>query len=149
MPMPTRKTRRRPAIGWIGAGRMGYEMAGRLARGGADVLVWNRTKEKAEPLAKTGARVAAKLSELSGCDIVFCMVSTWRDVKEVMAKLVEHSTAKPRLVVECSSISLEGSAELRQFLEDREDYLVGMAVLERQEPTISLEELERRLGLAR
>ncbi len=38
---------------------------------------------------------------------------------------------------------------IRQFLEDREDYLLGIAVLERNEPSISLEELERRLGLAR
>ena len=37
---------------------------------------------------------------------------------------------------------------IRQFLEDREDYLLGIAVLERNEPTVSLEELERRLGLA-
>jgi RHH-type transcriptional regulator, rel operon repressor / antitoxin RelB len=37
---------------------------------------------------------------------------------------------------------------IRQFLEDREDYLLGLAVLERKEPIISLEELERRLGLA-
>jgi len=36
---------------------------------------------------------------------------------------------------------------IRQFLEDREDYLLGLAVLERNEPVISLEELERRLGL--
>ena len=34
---------------------------------------------------------------------------------------------------------------IRQFLEDREDYLLGLAVLERKEPTISLEKLERRL----
>jgi RHH-type rel operon transcriptional repressor/antitoxin RelB len=38
---------------------------------------------------------------------------------------------------------------IRQYLEDREDYLLGISVLERQEPTISLRELERRLGLAR
>jgi len=38
---------------------------------------------------------------------------------------------------------------IRQFLEDREDYLLGMAVLEANEPSISLDELERRLGLAR
>lgn len=38
---------------------------------------------------------------------------------------------------------------IRQFLEDREDYLLGIAILERHEPTISLEELERRLGLVR
>ena len=37
---------------------------------------------------------------------------------------------------------------IRQFLEDREDYLKGIAALERREPTITLEELERRLGLA-
>ena len=36
---------------------------------------------------------------------------------------------------------------IRQFLEDREDYLKGLAALERREPTITLDELERRLGL--
>ena len=38
---------------------------------------------------------------------------------------------------------------IRQYLEEREDYLLGLSVLERNEPTISLEDLERRLGLAR
>jgi RHH-type rel operon transcriptional repressor/antitoxin RelB len=38
---------------------------------------------------------------------------------------------------------------IRQFLEDREDYLKGIAALERREPTISLEELGRRLGFER
>jgi len=38
---------------------------------------------------------------------------------------------------------------IRQYLEEREDYLLGLSVLERNEPTISLDELERRLGLAR
>jgi len=106
------------SIGWIGAGRMGYEMAARLAKGGADVLVWNRTREKAEPLKKYGARVADKLPELAARDIVFCMVSTIKDVKEVVGKLLEGK-AKPKMLIECSSISLEGSAELRQILESK------------------------------
>lgn len=38
---------------------------------------------------------------------------------------------------------------IRQFLEDREDYLKGIAALERRESTIPLEELERRLGFGR
>jgi len=38
---------------------------------------------------------------------------------------------------------------IRQYLEDREDYLLGLSVLERNEPTISLKDLERHLGLAR
>jgi len=35
---------------------------------------------------------------------------------------------------------------IRQYLRDREDYLKGIAALERREPTITLDELERRLG---
>jgi RHH-type rel operon transcriptional repressor/antitoxin RelB len=37
---------------------------------------------------------------------------------------------------------------LEQFIEDREDYLLAVAVLDRKEPSISLDELERNLGLA-
>ena len=102
-------------LGWIGTGRMGYEMAARLAKGGCDIAVWNRTKAKADPLAKYGARVVTELKELAARDIVFCMVSTWDDVKEVTGKLLSGAS-KPKLVVECSSISLEGSAELRGIL---------------------------------
>ncbi len=106
-------------LGWIGTGRMGFEMARRLAKGGCDLTVWNRTRAKAEPLAKDGAKIVDSLSELAGCDIVFCMVSTYDDVKEVIAgpKGLLSGSAKPRMVVECSSISLEGSAELRKILD--------------------------------
>ena len=88
--MPTKKNAksRLPTVGWIGAGRMGYEMAARLAKGGADVLVWNRTKAKADPLKAYGAKVATKVTELAACEVVFCMVSTWKDVKEVVTTLL-------------------------------------------------------------
>ena len=118
MPTPT-------SVGWIGAGRMGYEMAARLAQGGADVLVWNRTRAKAEPLAQYGAKIASLLPELAARDIVFCMVATWKDVQQVMGELLSGK-AQPRLVIECSSISLEGSAELRDMLGKRGiDYLAA------------------------
>jgi 3-hydroxyisobutyrate dehydrogenase-like beta-hydroxyacid dehydrogenase len=112
------RTARKPSVGWIGAGRMGFEMAARLAKGGADVLVWNRTREKAEPLKKHGAKVADALTELASREIVFCMVSTWKDVKQVVEKLLS-GRARPKMLVECSSISLEGSAELRSLLDKR------------------------------
>jgi 3-hydroxyisobutyrate dehydrogenase-like beta-hydroxyacid dehydrogenase len=101
---------------------MGYAMAERLAKSGADVSVWNRTREKAEPLAAHGAKIANKLAELAACDIVFVMVSTWKDVKEVIAGphgLLSAAEIKTKLVIECSSISLEGSAELREMLRAR------------------------------
>jgi 3-hydroxyisobutyrate dehydrogenase len=43
-------------LGWIGIGRMGFAMAERLAKAGADVTVWNRTRAKAEPLAQAARR---------------------------------------------------------------------------------------------
>jgi 3-hydroxyisobutyrate dehydrogenase-like beta-hydroxyacid dehydrogenase len=113
--MPTEKNKKRPSVGWIGAGRMGYEMAARLAKAGADVRVWNRTRAKAEPLQNYGAKVVDTLPELASCDVVFCMVATWKDVKEVVTKMLAGK-AKPKMLIECSSISLEGSAELREML---------------------------------
>jgi len=93
---------------------MGYAMAERLAKGGCDIAVWNRTKAKADPLSKYGAKVVNQLEQLSTKDILFVMVSTFDDVKEVLGKAL--AKGKPKMVVECSSISLEGSAELRKML---------------------------------
>jgi 3-hydroxyisobutyrate dehydrogenase len=109
----------RTSLGWIGAGRMGYAMAERLAKGGCDISVWNRTRAKADPLAKHGAKVVNQLEELSTKDILFVMVSTYEDVKEVIGKALASGSkgGKPKMVVECSSISLEGSAELRKTLQ--------------------------------
>ena len=71
-------------LGWIGIGRMGYAMAERLAKAGCDISVWNRTRSKAEPLSQHGAKVVDGLADLAGCDVVFTMVSTGKDVKEVL-----------------------------------------------------------------
>src|SRR6185369_13517070 len=110
-----------PKVGWIGIGRMGYAMAQRLAKGGADLTVWNRTRAKAEPLAALGAKIAERLADLAACDVVFVMVSTFDDVAEVITGPggLLSGGAAPRLVVECSSISLEGSAQLRAQLAER------------------------------
>jgi 3-hydroxyisobutyrate dehydrogenase len=110
-------------IGWLGTGRMGYDMASKLLKGGCDVSVWNRTRAKAEPLAALGAHVVDTPADLAGCDIVFSMLSTWDDVKAVVLgeKGLVSGNAKeggklPRLLIECTSISYEGSAELRAAL---------------------------------
>ena len=108
-------------LGWIGIGRMGYAMAERLAKAGCDITVWNRTKSKAEPLAKSGAKVADNLTDLAGCDIVFTMVSTGKDVKEVLfgPNGVMSKGGKPKIIVDSTSISLEESAEIRAKLGEK------------------------------
>jgi 3-hydroxyisobutyrate dehydrogenase len=106
-------------IGWIGLGRMGEAMVKRLLKAGNSVSVWNRTAAKAEPLKEYGASVVASKQDLSSCDVVFTMVSTTDDLKEVLfgqGGLVAGS-AKPKVVVDSSSISQEGSAEIRERLE--------------------------------
>src|SRR5689334_11890979 len=105
-------------LGWIGIGRMGYAMAERLAKAGCDISVWNRTRAKAEPLAKSGAKVVDSLTDLADCDIVFTMVGAGKDVKEVLFgdKGVLPQGKAPKIVVDSTSISLEESAEIREKL---------------------------------
>ncbi|MER7273304.1 NAD(P)-dependent oxidoreductase [Dactylosporangium sp. NPDC000244] len=99
-------------IGWIGAGRMGAAMAGRLLDAGHPVRVWNRTRAKAEALVPRGATVADEVADLGGCDVVFVMVSTSDDLREVLRGLFagEHL---PGTVVDCSTVSAEASAAAR------------------------------------
>jgi 3-hydroxyisobutyrate dehydrogenase len=107
------------SIGWIGLGRMGEAMVKRLLKAGHGVSVWNRTRSKAEPLAEYGAALAASKQELAACEIVFTMVSTTDDLKQVLfgeGGLVAGGR-KPKVVVDSSSISQEGSAEIRAQLE--------------------------------
>jgi 3-hydroxyisobutyrate dehydrogenase-like beta-hydroxyacid dehydrogenase len=107
---------KRHRIGWIGAGRMGYPMAQRLAQAGADVTVQNRTRAKAEPLAEYGAKIADRPADLASCDIVFTMVAASDDLKSVtLGKdgLLTVAGRTPRILVDCSTVSEEGSAEVR------------------------------------
>jgi 3-hydroxyisobutyrate dehydrogenase len=108
-------------LGWIGIGRMGYAMAERLIKAGYDVTVWNRTRAKAEPLAKAGARIADKLSDLSACDAVFSCVSTGPDLQECYfgSSGVAAGTTIPKIFVDCSTISVEESADVRKRLNER------------------------------
>lgn len=106
-------------LGWIGTGRMGYEMAARLGRAGCAVTTWNRTRAKAEPLSQYGVKITDRLAALADSDIVFTMVSTSNDLEEVLSGpqgLLSNRASRPRIIVDCSSISMEASAELRARL---------------------------------
>jgi 3-hydroxyisobutyrate dehydrogenase len=105
-------------VGWIGMGRMGYPMAERLLDAGYDVSIWNRTRAKAEPLAKKGGKVVDKPSDLAGADVVFAIVSTGKDLEEVCfgPNGVAAGGKAPRIVVDCSTIAVEESAVVRARL---------------------------------
>jgi 3-hydroxyisobutyrate dehydrogenase len=110
-------------IGWIGAGRMGYPMAERLLKAGHQVSIWNRTRAKAEPLKAVGAKIVDRLSELADADVLFSIVSTGTDLAEVcFGKDGVITTAKgklPKILVDCSTISVEESADIRKRLAEK------------------------------
>lgn len=108
-----------PRVGWLGTGHMGAALARRLAVAGLDVTVWNRTRAKAEPLAEFGAKVADKPAELADRDIVFTMVSTSPDLEDVVGQLLADPDRTPRVVVDCSTVSTECSATVREVLRRR------------------------------
>jgi 3-hydroxyisobutyrate dehydrogenase len=104
------------SVGWIGIGRMGLELASRLLRAGHDVVVWNRTREKAEPLAERGATIVDTPADLASCDIVVTMVSS-SDVFELVTLgdngLLTRPDAAPKVLVDSSTISEEASERVR------------------------------------
>lgn len=51
-------------VGFLGLGVMGQPMALRLARSGAELIVWNRTAARCAPLRDAGARVAVDVDEV-------------------------------------------------------------------------------------
>ena len=106
-------------IGWIGLGRMGEAMVKRLLAAGRGVRVWNRTRSKAEPLVGYGATLVERKLDLAACEVVFTMVSTTDDLKQVLfgAGGLVTGPQRPQVVVASSSVSQEGSAEVREQLE--------------------------------
>jgi 3-hydroxyisobutyrate dehydrogenase len=118
--MASNGTQHKQKIGWIGAGRMGIPMAERLIKAGYDVTVWNRTRAKAEPLANAGAKLVDHLFELKNVDVLFSIVSTGKDVQEVLYGkngVCSQGGKIPTIVVDCSTISVEDSAAVRDKLE--------------------------------
>ncbi len=105
-------------IGWIGTGRMGFAMAKRLLQSGCDLAVYNRTRAKAEPLEALGARIVDRPADLADSDVVFTMVSGPADLLAVVAGEdgLLSSEGTPKLLVDCSSVSEEGSNQVREAL---------------------------------
>ena len=107
---------RKHKIGWIGTGRMGFPMAARLLKKGAQLAVYNRTRAKAEPLAQLGAQIADSPWALADRDIVFTMVAASDDLLEVVSGpqgLLSRAGRAPRILIDCSTVSQEASVKAR------------------------------------
>ncbi|MFB3078463.1 MAG: NAD(P)-dependent oxidoreductase, partial [Lysobacterales bacterium] len=108
-------------LGWMGTGRMGFAMATRLLKAGCDVSVYNRTRSKAEPLEEYGAHIVDTPAELADRDIVFSMVTGPQDLISIICgdQGVLSGSAVPKLHIDCSSVSEDGSQQVRDTLRSR------------------------------
>jgi 3-hydroxyisobutyrate dehydrogenase len=101
------------AVAWIGLGAMGSRMAARLRDSGHDLVVWNRTREKAEALGVAIADSPREAAERA--EFVFTMLADPEALAAVTAGekgvlaglsggsvLVEMSTVGPRAVEQLS-----------------------------------------------
>jgi 3-hydroxyisobutyrate dehydrogenase len=77
-------------IAFIGLGAMGYPMAGHLAKQ-HEVVVWNRTAEKAERHSREyGTLLAADLAACADAEVIITMLPTSKEVDEVVDRLMPH-----------------------------------------------------------
>src|SRR5690242_6869815 len=74
------------SVAVLGTGIMGAPIARHLADAGLETRAWNRTRDKAEPLAAEGIEVADSPSDaVGGADVVITMLANADAVREVMA----------------------------------------------------------------
>ncbi|GAB6987768.1 NAD(P)-dependent oxidoreductase [Nocardioides pyridinolyticus] len=104
----------RPRVALLGTGLMGAGMARNIAAAGLPLAVWNRSPERAAPLAEAGARVAADVAEAVGeADVVVTML--WdADVVATVLREGRGSFAEGAVLLQTSTVGVDGCAALRE-----------------------------------
>ena len=109
-------------VGFIGLGIMGKPMAHNLMRAGYELVVYNRSREKADELAKEGATTTASPREVAERgDVIVTMLPNSPDVREVVAgdDGVLEGIGEGSLLVDMSTISPVVTEELATEVEER------------------------------
>jgi 3-hydroxyisobutyrate dehydrogenase len=108
----------------LGTGIMGAGMARSLLREGHEVTVWNRSTEKAKPLADDGARVAESAADaVAGADVVITMLFDTDAVAETIEPVLPRFR-DGAVWVQASTVGIEGTDRLAALARDAGvDYL--------------------------
>ena len=120
-------------VALLGTGTMGVGMARNIAQAGIDLRVWNRSAEKARPLADV-ATVAGSVAEaVEGADVVITMLYDADSVASVMQEARGHLVAEA-VWLQQSTVGVEGSDRLVALAADLEVTLVDAPVLGTKKP---------------
>jgi len=123
-----------PTGALLGPGTMGAGMAANIARAGLPLRVWNRSREKAEPLARVGAVVADSPADaVQGADLVLTMLFDADAVASTMEQ-ARASLAPGAVWVQHSTVGVEGSDRLVALARDLGIAYVDAPVLGTRKP---------------
>lgn len=113
---------------------MGLPMARNLARSGLDVRAWNRSPERAQPLAQDGVTVCPEASAAAdGAELVLTMLSDADAVLEVARHALPRMA--PRAVwIQASTIGIEGTERCAELADQAGVTLVDSPVLGTRQP---------------
>ena len=105
-----------PVLGYVGLGLMGAPMVRRLLAAGYQVLVWNRSIDKTQPLIEAGAQLATSPAAMSeACDILFTCVTDTAAVEAVVFGADGFATGTAdksgKVLVDFSSMRPDKAAE--------------------------------------
>lgn len=105
----------KPVVAVLGTGIMGAGMARSLLRAGLEVCAWNRTIERAQPLAKSGARVEADAADaVRGADVVLTMLADGAAVRAAM-EAAEPGLSAGQIWLQNSTVGIEPIGALAEF----------------------------------
>src|SRR5919112_2016149 len=124
-------------IAVLGTGIMGAAMARNLLAAGMEGRVWNRTREKAEPLADEGARVADTPTDAAeGAGFVLTMLADADTVAQAAGGEDSALSALPDdgVWLQMSTVGIEGHERLAQIAGERGVFYVDAPVLGTKEP---------------
>ncbi len=120
-------------VALLGTGTMGAGMARALARAGLDVAVWNRSADKAAPLAGDGATVCASPGEaVRGADVVLTMLYDVDSVLDVVGSVVEE--VGDAVWVQSATIGLDGIRRVAAFAQEHDLRVLDAPVLGTRKP---------------
>jgi 3-hydroxyisobutyrate dehydrogenase len=125
------------SVAVLGTGIMGAPMARNLARSGLAVRAWNRTREKAEPLAAEGVEIAdTPAGAAGGADAALTMVADVDAVRDVMTGRdgALAAMAADSAWLQMSTIGLAGTEEMQGLATDAGLAFVDAPVTGTKEP---------------
>lgn len=103
-----------PTVALLGTGKMGAGMARNIAAAGLELLVWNRTRAKAEPLADVATIADSPAAAVAGADIVLTMLYDADSVADTMREAA-GGWPEGAVWVQCSTVGVSGAGRLGEL----------------------------------